>query len=223
MCEVFREYNFVLVVVLLLSWFDDLLHNDEAIHPHEILHIIHMTPCPTVNLYLVIDLVWRFVFFSIRSFVSIKVSLSPPHRAATVNMRWTRAGRRPTPLSTTTSATPPTTTPGGGSRRVSPVHRRTATPSPSRWWSRSPDRTRRPCPLCPRCSPRVPRLHSPRCKARAHCSGQREAGLPLPRCCPPNPRAIMAPSTGPQAAWAAPLRRPPRASRLLFDTQLSLK
>lgn len=138
-------------------------------------------------------------------------------------MRWIRAGRRPTPLSTTISATPPTTTPGGGSRRVSLVHRRMATPSPSLWWNRSHGSTPHPCPLCPLSPHRVPHPHSPSARARALCSGQREAGLPPPPCCPLNPPASTAPSTGPPAAWAVPLRHLPRASPLLFDGQLSFQ
>lgn len=148
------------------------------------------------------------------------------HRVATANMRWIRADRRPTPLSTTTSAIPPTTTLGGGSRRASLVHRHMATPNPSPWWNRSHGSTHHPCPLCPLCplsSPRVPHLHSPSARARALCSGLREAGLPPPPCCPPNPRASTAPSTGPPAAWAVPLRHLPRASPLSFDTQLSFQ
>lgn len=145
------------------------------------------------------------------------------HRAATANTRWIRAGRRPTLLSTTTSAIPPTTTPGGGSRRASLVHQHTATPSPSPLWNRSHGSTHHPCPLCPLSSLRVPHPHSPSARARAPCSGLREAGLPRPPCCPPNPRASTAPSTGPPAAWAVPLRHLPRASPLSFDTQLSFQ
>ncbi|XP_047428886.1 protein sidekick-2 isoform X1 [Mugil cephalus] len=142
---------------------------------------------------------------------------------ATANMRWIRAGRRPTPLSTTTSVIPPTTTPGGDSRRASLVHRRTATPSPSLWWNKSHVSTHRPCHLCPLSSLRMPHPHSPRVRARALCSGLREAGLPHPPFCPPNPPASTTPSTAPPAAWAVPLRHLPQASPLLFDTQLSLK
>ncbi|XP_061567904.1 protein sidekick-2 isoform X2 [Cololabis saira] len=148
-----------------------------------------------------------------------------PHSygAATASMRWTRAGRRPTPLSTTTSAIPPTTTPGGGSRRAFLVRLRTATPSPSPWWSRSPDSTRRRCPLCPLSSPRAPHPRSLSARPRALCSGLKEAGLPPPPCFLRSPPASTAPCTGPPAAWAAPLRPLPQASPLLFDTQLSFQ
>lgn len=146
-------------------------------------------------------------------------------RAATASTRWTRAGRRRTPSSTTTSATPPTTTRGGGSRRACPVRRPTATRRPSRWWSRSPARTRRPSPLCPRCCPRAPpprrcsRASRSRRVSREPCSGRRGAGLPPLRCCPRSPPASTAPCTGPPAAWAAQRssRLPPLASPLLFD------
>ncbi|XP_069381285.1 protein sidekick-2 isoform X2 [Paralichthys olivaceus] len=146
--------------------------------------------------------------------------------AATASMRWIRADRRRTPLSTTTSVTPPTTTRGGGSRRASLVHRRTATLSPSPWWNRSRGSTPRPCPLCLLCplsSPRAPHPRSHSARARALCSGQREAGLPPPPCCPPSPPASTAPCTGPPAVWAVPLRHLPQASPLLFDTQLSFQ
>ncbi|XP_076739356.1 protein sidekick-2 isoform X1 [Maylandia zebra] len=148
------------------------------------------------------------------------------YRAATANTKWIRVGRRPTPLLTTTSATPPTTTPGGDNRRASLVHRHTATPSPSPWWSKSHDNTHHPyppCPLFPLSSPRAPSHHSPSAKARAPSSGLREAGLPPPPCCPPTPPASTAPCTGPPAASAVPLRHLPRASPLLFDTQLSFQ
>lgn len=145
------------------------------------------------------------------------------HRAATANTRWIRAGRRPIPSSTTTSATPPITTLGGGSRRVSLARQRMATPSPSPWWSRSHGRTRHPCPRCPLSSPRAPRPLSYSARARAPCSGRREAGLPHPPCFPPNPPANTAPSTGPRAAWAVLHRPLPLASPLLFDTQFSFQ
>lgn len=138
-------------------------------------------------------------------------------RAATANTRWIRAARRPTRLSTTTSATPPTTTRGGGSRRACPAHRRTATRSPTPWWSRRRDSTHRPCPPCLHSCSRAP--HPLSCRARAPCSGQREAGLPHPLCCPLNPPASTAPSIGPPAAWAVPPRPRLPDSPPLFDAQ----
>ncbi|KAF3846276.1 hypothetical protein F7725_003354 [Dissostichus mawsoni] len=80
-----------------------------------------------------------------------------------------------------------------------------------------------PVPPLPPLLPRAPPPHSPSARARALCSGLRVAGLPPPPCCPPTPPASTTPSTGPPAAWAVPLRHLPRASPLLFDTQLSLQ
>ncbi|KAM6904505.1 protein sidekick-2-like isoform 2-T2 [Xenentodon cancila] len=154
------------------------------------------------------------------------ICASHSYGAATASMKWIRAARRHTPLSTTTSATPPTITPGGGSRRASLVRLRTATPSPSPWWSRSPDSTRRRSPLCHLCPLSSPRARHPRslsARPRALCSGLKEAGLPPRPCSLPSPLASMAPCTGPPAAWAAPLRPLPQASPLLFDTQLSFQ
>ncbi|KAG7242820.1 hypothetical protein INR49_018075 [Caranx melampygus] len=55
-----------------------------------------------------------------------------------------------------------------------------------------------PVPPLPPLLPRAPRPRSHSARARAPCSGLREAGLPPPPCCPPNPQPARHPLPAPQ-------------------------
>lgn len=130
------------------------------------------------------------------------------HRVVTANTRWIQPIRKHTHSSTTTSVTRLTTTRGVGSKRASQGHLLTAMSKQKA----QPTRSHAPMlPLCLHCP------HSP--WARARCSGQRGAGLPLRLSWPPRSTASTA-STGLPAAWAAPPRHQLQASRPLFDIRL---
>lgn len=141
-------------------------------------------------------------------------------RAATANTSWTRTGRRPTLSSTTISVIPPTIIPGGDNKRASLALRRTATPSPTLWRSRSRDLNLLRCPRYRLCYPTAIPPRNPR--VTAPCSGPREAGLPPHHCCPLI-TTTSTPCTGRLAAWEPPPRSHPQDSHRLFDTRLSFQ